>query len=164
MRTSHSRNPSGVSQQRHSRFCTRTFTMVRSLASSSLALASLIAASKEPHRRAEPGVIHAQISAHIGDEIAASWSKWRKRQTSEVEIANQKTGTSYTVDIALGTYVISESNPKCCPLSFVFESRCVCHRCLAERCAQYSPESRGSLTMLLSWTLTFKRHIDHHNR
>lgn len=75
--------------------------MLSALITASIALAALVAAS-EPHRRA-PGVIHASISAHSGDEIAASWSKWRRRQTSEVDVANQQTGTAYTVDIELGT-------------------------------------------------------------
>lgn len=78
------------------------FTMLRSLKISSLTLAALIAASKESQPRA-PGVIHAPLSAHSGDEVAAIWSKWRKRQTSEVDVANQQTGTSYTIEIDLGT-------------------------------------------------------------
>lgn len=75
--------------------------MLRSLTTASIALAALVASESRP--RSAPGVIHATLSAHSGDEIASSWHKWRKRQTSEVDISNQQTGTAYTIDIELGT-------------------------------------------------------------
>ncbi|KAJ4390874.1 hypothetical protein N0V93_004473 [Gnomoniopsis smithogilvyi] len=68
----------------------------------SLALASLVSSSAQ-QRKSVPGVIHAPLSAHSEDKIASAWEKWRKRQTSEVDITNQQTGTAYTIDIGLGT-------------------------------------------------------------
>lgn len=75
--------------------------MLRLLTTILIALVALTAS--EPYQRTAPGVIHAPLLAHSGDEIASSWQKWRKRQTSEVDITNQQTGTAYTVDIELGT-------------------------------------------------------------
>lgn len=68
----------------------------------SLSLASLSTASKLDPKSVQ-GVIHAPLNAHNEGEIVSTWRRWRKRQSSEVDITNQQTGTAYTVDISLGT-------------------------------------------------------------
>lgn len=77
--------------------------MLNLLIVSTLALGSFAASSEPPQRKSVSGVVHAPLTAHSGDEVASSWAKWRKRQTAEVDITNQQTGTAYTVDIDLGT-------------------------------------------------------------
>lgn len=68
----------------------------------SLSLASLSTASKLGPKSV-PGLVHAPITSHNEGKIASTWREWRKRQSSEVDITNQQTGTAYTVDISLGT-------------------------------------------------------------
>lgn len=67
-----------------------------------LSLASFATPSKLDPKSVQ-GLVHAPLKAHNEGKIASNWRKWRKRQSSGVDITNQQTGTAYTVDISLGT-------------------------------------------------------------